>query len=62
MEYIINVLLRVMYFEYFVYLGVVGGGLMGNMILFEYLVFFSIIQDMGICLKYDWNYGVYDEL
>lgn len=42
-EYISNVFFKVLYFKYLVYLGVLGGGLIRDMFLFEYLVFFVIM-------------------
>lgn len=42
-EYIGNVFFKVLYFKYLVYLGVLGGGLIRDMFLFEYLVFFVIM-------------------
>lgn len=42
-EYISNVFFKVLYFKYLIYLGVLGGGLIRDMFLFEYLVFFVIM-------------------
>lgn len=56
-EIIINVELKVVNFEYFVYFGIVGGGLIGNIFFFEYLVFFIVLIDIGICFSYDWCFG-----
>ena len=62
MEHITNASLIAMNSEYSAHPGAAGGGPTGNTFPFEYPVSFSITQDTGTCLKYDWNYGVYDEL
>ena len=59
---IINAELKASNSEYSVHPGSSGRGPTGNTFPFEYPVSFTITQDNGTCLTYDWSFGDYDEL
>ena len=61
-EPITNAELKVLHSKYSAHPGTSGGGPTGNTFPFEYPVFFTITQDRGTCLKYNWSYGDYTEL
>lgn len=61
-EHISNASIKAMQSKYSAYPGTSGRGPSENTFPFEYPVSFSITQDTGTCLKYDWKYGDYDEL
>ena len=62
LEHISNPSLKAMHSKHSAHPGTSGGGPTGNTFPIEYPVSFAITQDTGTCLKYDWNYGDYDEL
>ena len=61
-ETITNAQLKAMHSKYSAHPGSSGGGQLGNTFPLEYPVSFTVTQDTGTCLKYNWSYGDDDEL
>lgn len=61
-ETITNAQLKAMHSKYSIHPGTSGGGPTGNTFPLEYPVSFTVTQDTGTCLKYNWSYGDNDEL
>ena len=61
-ELITNAELRALHSKYSAHPGTSGGSPTGNTFPFEYPVSFTVTQDTGTCLMYDWSFGDYNEL